>query len=160
MKARQDPFQAIPIHGKTFIVNAVLVKMRSKGASVHPHQLFSTEQLRYSTVQYIVSANTRRNKHVIITSKRCFDVIITCLLRFVFAGMILKMMKREQRWYMNCARRRHHSLDGIFSINPFRAKFFRGNINIHLHFVSFLQIYTMQVVEILLQIRQEPTYST
>ena len=39
-------------------------------------------------------------------------------------------------------------------INPLRAKFFRGNINIHLHFVSFLHIDTTQVVEILPQIRQ------
>ena len=30
--------------------------------------------------------------------------------------------------------------------NPLRAKFFRGNINIYLHFVSFLHIDTMQVV--------------
>ena len=29
-------------------------------------------------------ANTKRNKHVIITLKQCFDVIIRCLLRFVF----------------------------------------------------------------------------
>ena len=41
--------------------------------------------------------------------------------------------------------------------NPLSAKFFRGNINIYLHFVSFLHIDTTQVVEILLQIRQEPT---
>ena len=45
-------------------------------------------------------------------------------------------------------------------INPLRAKFFRGSINIYLHFVSFLHIDTTQVVEILPQIRQEPTYST
>ena len=45
-------------------------------------------------------------------------------------------------------------------INPLSAKFFRGNINIYLHFVSFLHIDTMQVVEILPQIRPEPTYST
>ena len=32
------------------------------------------------------AANTQRNRHVIITSKRRFDVIITCLLRCVFAG--------------------------------------------------------------------------
>ena len=32
-----------------------------------------------------VPANTQRSKHVIITSKRCFDVMITCLLRCVFA---------------------------------------------------------------------------
>ena len=45
-------------------------------------------------------------------------------------------------------------------VNPLRAKFFRGNINIYLHFVSFLHINMTQVVEILHQIRQEPTYST
>ena len=33
-------------------------------------------------------ANTRRDKHVIITWKRHFGVIITCLLRFVYAGCI------------------------------------------------------------------------
>ena len=33
-----------------------------------------------------ISANTQRNKHVIIPSKRRFDVIITRLLRCVFAG--------------------------------------------------------------------------
>ena len=30
----------------------------------------------------------------------------------------------------------------IFDINPLRAKLFRGNINIYLHFVSFLHIDT------------------
>ena len=45
-------------------------------------------------------------------------------------------------------------------INPLRAKFFRENINIYLHFVLYLHIDTTQVVEILPQIRQEPTYFT
>ena len=44
--------------------------------------------------------------------------------------------------------------------NPLRAKFFRESINIYLHFVSYLHIDVMQVVEIFPQIRQEPTYST
>ena len=35
-----------------------------------------------------IPANTQRDKHVIITSKQRFDVIITCLL-CVFAGMQL-----------------------------------------------------------------------
>ena len=48
----------------------------------------------------------------------------------------------------------------VWLINPLRAKFFRGNINIYLHFVLFLHIDATQVVEILPQIRQEPTYST
>ena len=38
--------------------------------------------------------NIKRNKHVIITSKQRFDVIITCLLRDVFAGL---SQKREGR---------------------------------------------------------------
>ena len=46
------------------------------------------------------------------------------------------------------------------NFNPLRAKFFRGNINLYLHFVSFLHVCTTQVVEILPQIRQETTYST
>ena len=45
-------------------------------------------------------------------------------------------------------------------VNPLRAKFFRGNINIYLHCVSFLHIDTTQEVEILPEIRQEPTYFT
>ena len=44
--------------------------------------------------------------------------------------------------------------------NPLRAKFFRENINIYLHFVSHLHIDATQVFEILPQIRQEPTYFT
>ena len=49
---------------------------------------------------------------------------------------------------------------GMHNFNTLRAKFFRGNINIYLHFVTFLHIDTTQVVAILPQIRQEPTYST
>ena len=44
--------------------------------------------------------------------------------------------------------------------NPLRAKFFRENINIYLHFVSYLHIDTTKVVEILPQLRQEPAYAT
>ena len=39
-------------------------------------------------------AKTQRNKYVIITSKRRFDVIITCLLRCVFAGLV------HRRWFV------------------------------------------------------------
>ena len=48
----------------------------------------------------------------------------------------------------------------ILTLNPLRAKFFRGNINIYLHFVSFIHTDATQVVKTLPQIRQEPTYST
>ena len=45
-------------------------------------------------------------------------------------------------------------------VNPLHAKFFRRNKNIYLHFMSFLHIDMTQVVEILPQVRQGPTYST
>ena len=48
----------------------------------------------------------------------------------------------------------------LWQVNPLRAKFFRGNLNIYLYFVLFLHTDTTQVVEILPQIRQEPTYFT
>ena len=56
------------------------------------------------------------------------------------------------KWYQS------HLIQACF--NPLRAKFFRGNINIYLHLVSFLHIDTTQVVEILPQVGQEPTSST
>ena len=36
-------------------------------------------------------------------------------------------------------------------INPLRAKFFRGNIHIYLHFVSFIHIVMTQVLKIIPQ---------
>ena len=44
-------------------------------------------------------------------------------------------------------------------INPLRAKFFRENVNIYLHFMSFLHIIKSQVVEIPPWVRQGPAYS-
>ena len=35
----------------------------------------------------MIPANTKRNRRLIITSRRRFDVIITCLLRFMFVGV-------------------------------------------------------------------------
>ena len=45
-------------------------------------------------------------------------------------------------------------------INPLRAKFFRGNKNMYLNFMSSLHIDTTQAVEILLEVRQECAYFT
>ena len=45
-------------------------------------------------------------------------------------------------------------------INPLRAKFFRENINIYLHFMSFLHINKTQVIEIPPWVKQGPAYST
>ena len=46
------------------------------------------------------------------------------------------------------------------NLNPLRAKFFGGNKNIYLHFMSFLHIDMTQVFEIFPHIGQEDTYST
>ena len=48
----------------------------------------------------------------------------------------------------------------VCTFNPLRARFVRGGKNIYLHFMSFLRIDMPQVVEIITQVRQGPTYST
>ena len=45
-------------------------------------------------------------------------------------------------------------------INPLRAKFFRGSINIYLHFISLFHIDMTQVRKFLPQVRPGLTYST
>ena len=45
-------------------------------------------------------------------------------------------------------------------LNPLRAKFLEENINIYLHFMSFLHADKTQVVEIPPRVRQGPVYST
>ena len=44
-------------------------------------------------------------------------------------------------------------------INPLCAKYFRGNINIYLYFMSFLHIDLTQVLKILPQVREGPVHS-
>ena len=44
-------------------------------------------------------------------------------------------------------------------VNPLRAKLFKGNKNMYLHFMSFLHIDLTQVLKILPQVRPGPTYS-
>ena len=58
---------------------------------------------------------------------------------------LCKIIRSMEEWYKY--------KDKFTFLNPLRAKFFRENINMYLHFVSFLHIDTTQV-------RQEPTNST
>ena len=51
------------------------------------------------------------------------------------------------------------TLKWLYFTNPLRAKFFRGSINIYLHFMSFLHINLTQVLETLPQVSEGPTYS-
>ena len=48
----------------------------------------------------------------------------------------------------------------MVSLTLLRAKFFRVNINMYLHFMSFLRTDKTQVVEIPPLVRQEPAYTT
>ena len=50
--------------------------------------------------------------------------------------------------------------DKPWFLNPLRAKCFRGNINIYLHFMSLLHIDMTQVLKVLPRVRPELTYST
>ena len=45
-------------------------------------------------------------------------------------------------------------------VYPLRAKFFRGNTNIYLHFMTLLHIDVKHVLKILPRVRPGPTYST
>ena len=46
------------------------------------------------------------------------------------------------------------------TLNLLRAEFFRENINIYLHLMTFLQTNKTHVVEIPHRVQQGPTYST
>ena len=61
----------------------------------------------------------------------------------------------KKRWQVN------NKIVAFFTrIKPLHAKFFKGNKNMYLHFMSFLHIDTTQVVEIIPREWQELTYST
>ena len=47
-----------------------------------------------------------------------------------------------------------------FGLNSLRAKLFRENINIYLHFMSLLHIDVTHALKIFPQVRPGPTYST
>ena len=54
----------------------------------------------------------------------------------------------------------NHEAYFVVSVNPLRTIVFQREHNIYLHFVSFLHIGMTQVVKILSQVRQGPTYPT
>ena len=62
------------------------------------------------------------------------------------------MRKMSSSWYL-------YQLNEN-NLNPLRAKLLRENINIYLHFLSFLHTNKTQVVDIPSRVRQGPVYST
>ena len=66
------------------------------------------------------------------------------------------MIVEVQSWIWFC----YDPLHDYIYVNPLRAKFFWGDINIYLHIILFLHIDMTQVAEILPKIRQGPTHFT
>ena len=68
------------------------------GLAIDPTSAISVDiqdpSLAFTSTADILPANTERNKHVIIRSKRRFDVIIACLLHCVFAGFVSNSSSR------------------------------------------------------------------
>ena len=80
-------------------------------------------------------------------------VLVNCGIQGLWDRRCILQQIMRSSWLFN-------SLAPGSYLNPLCAKFFRGNINLYLHFVSFLHIDMTQVVEFLPQITQEPTYCT
>ena len=94
-----------------------------------------------------------------------FEVLILpcCFLIFQVIGSNLKVIQLIQL----CAFQANLLIENIIKkdscahwFDPLHAKFFRGNINIYLHFMALLNIDMTQVLKILPQVRPGPTYST
>ena len=86
-------------------------------------------------VAYLYMFNKQNSS---LTSARiCIDIQIITLIKHVESFLPEHMT--IQFWYEN--------------LDPLHAKFFRGNKNIYLFFMSFLHIDMTQVVEILPQVR-------
>ena len=104
-----------------------------------------------------------------------FSEILIGIQTFSFKKMHLKML--SAKWHPFCLSLNVLIMQVLFyagltavillptnalapdSVNPLRAKFFRGNLNIYLHFMSFLHIDLTQVLKTLPQVREEPTHS-
>ena len=87
------------------------------------------------------------------SARRCCD------LRHPY-GIQSRHCKETEEWQPLTAFYKLNSLAPVrysCNLNPLHAKFFRGNKNINLHFMSFLHIDMTQVLEILPQVRQELT---
>ena len=103
-----------------------------------------------------------------------FSEILVGIRTFSFRKMHLKMASAKWRPFclgLNVLNQQSHWLSAptiqvstcltpSLYLNPLHAKFFRGNINIYLHFMSLLHIDMIHVLEILPEVRPGPTYST
>ena len=86
-----------------------------------------------------------------------FQNVLECLAREVLRNQPGDIYAFGAVFFENLMKQREGML---VLINSLRAKFLRQNINIYLHFLSFLHTNKTQVSEITPRVRQGPAYST
>ena len=79
-------------------------------------------------------------------------------------GLAIVMLQTWHLWYPFILMCRPQIMAIFWSvvivlINPLRAKFFWGNLNIYLHFMAILHTDLTRVLKTLPQVRKRPTYS-
>ena len=107
------------------------------------------------------------NQLVLTSAGASEDAILTYLKR-VFNGLASPWFSMKSRNQIVVDLTISHNIFGLKKIelrvcrliDPLNAKLFRGNINIHLHFMSLLNVDRTQIFEILPHVRQGPTHST
>ena len=93
-----------------------------------------------------------------MSAKSCLGVIVLMLdLQSMSTAADNKI---PQAWQNTFKKNPDISTRQYVLIKPLRANFFRGSINMYLHFTSFLHFDMAQVIEILPHVRQGPPYST
>ena len=109
-----------------------------------------TNSIMHNAVLNFLGARGRGRRYYLTNSSQ---------LHKLFPNYLASLTNFNHWWNSWSTRLVSHTLR-VQSPNPLRAKLFREYINIYLHFVSYLHIDTTLVVEIIPQIRQEPTYFT
>ena len=133
----------------------VIVNGRYRGGSSFASQLFSRNKefaFFYEPLHNFVTENGKMITEN-LTIGNIFEGIFTCSMT---ERIINGVGPDEWKDLILCGLgklRRVYDSD-----NPLRTKFFRGNINIYLHLMSFIHIDLTQVLKILPQIREGPVY--
>ena len=121
---------------------------------IHTFSFKKIQENAFENVVWKMSAILSRPQCVNITKDVCLPV---CIL-----SQGNRKYHNQNTWVRCFAQWTHSSRKTshtCFVFNPLRGKFFRGNINIYFHFVSFLRIDMTQVLKILPQVREGPIYS-
>ena len=125
--------------------------------------LMKKSDTKYTKFSVTAFENVICKKYAIFSGlNRLMKVIISLLLplRCIRLYGVLALSSIQQRHLLKRTKKNHDAscLWGV--LNPLHAKFFRGNINIYLHFMSFLRTNKTQIVEVPPRIREGPVYST